>query len=345
MKIRISKKTKRIFVVYLAILVILYIVIYQIPKVTDAFETTQVLENGTLEVSCETTGYLVKEEAVCTADKTGKISYSLDSGTVVKKGTDISSIEPAGAGKQSKAEISEKYKEDLRKLRKYDMLIEENTSPISGVFSTSMDGNERYFSISNLDNITKEKTENRNFDTLELDRTEVTKGEPIFKISSDENWYIVCWVEKSDAKKYDLGEKVRITLPDSTVDAKVYSKNREGEFYKMVFYLNVYYDKFSSARRLDITVVQSNTAGLIVDNECIVRKNGVEGVYVKTKDDDTYFMPIKVKTTDGKQSVIYESIFINDDYEQVETVSVYQEVLRNPQEALENDMKNGREGN
>ena len=61
-------------------------------------------------------------------------------------------------------------------------------------------------------------------------------------------------------------------------------------------------------------------------------------IVVKTKDGDTYFKPIKVKITDGKQSVIYESIYVNDKYEQVETVRVYQEVLRHPQEALEEDM-------
>ena len=81
-----------------------------------------------------------------------------------------------------------------------------------------------------------------------------------------------------------------------------------------------------------------DTMGLIVDNECIIKKNGQEGVYVRNKDGDTYFRPIKVKITDGKQSVIYESIYINDKYEQVETVRVYQEVLRNPQEALEKDL-------
>lgn len=53
MKIKISKKTKRILGIYLAAVAILYIVVFQVPKVTDKFETTQVLENGTLEVSCE----------------------------------------------------------------------------------------------------------------------------------------------------------------------------------------------------------------------------------------------------------------------------------------------------
>ena len=117
------------------------------------------------------------------------------------------------------------------------------------------------------------------------------------------------------------------------------SKKKEGEFVKVVLYLNVYYEDFSRAREMEITIVQSNTTGLIVDNECIIKKDGQQGVYVRTKDGDTYFKPIKVKMSNGEQSVIYDSIFVNDKYEQVETVTVYQEVLRHPEEALEEDMK------
>jgi hypothetical protein len=82
------------------------------------------------------------------------------------------------------------------------------------------------------------------------------------------------------------------------MDAQVHQIRKEGEEYRMVFYLNVYYKDFCSARKVDVNVVQSNTMGLIVDNECIVKKDGQEGVYVKTKDGDTYFRPIKVKITD-----------------------------------------------
>lgn len=338
MKIRISKKTKRILVIYLALLVILYVVVFQIPKVTDKFETTQVLENGTLEVSCEAEGYLVKDEAVCIADTTGTIEFKLNDGTVVKKGTDIADIdaieEEKGKGKQP----HRKYNDYLERLKKFDLLTESCNAPISGVVSYSIDGYEKYFSIDNLKKIKKEKAEDINSSQLELDREDVVKGEPIFKISSDDSWYIVTWLEKSDAKKYEADQKVKIELPDSTVDARVYSVDKEGDFFKVVFFLNVYYEEFCSIRNVDMSIVQSNTTGLIVNNECLIKKNGVLGVYVKTKDGDTYFKPVKVKITDGEQSVLYESVFVNDDYEQVETVSAYQEVLRNPQEALEQDM-------
>lgn len=340
MKIRVSKKTKRILIVYLIALAVLYIVIFQVPRVTDAFKTTQVLENGTLEVSCEAKGYIVKDEAVCTAEVTGEMSYLLNDGTVVKKGTKIAEIEPANEEDQANSKIKGKYEDYLSRLKNYDLLKEGCDAPISGVFSTSIDGYEKYFRIENLDKIKREKTGSLVLSQMDINRTDVNKGEPIFKISSDDNWYIVCWVEKNDAKKYEEGEDVKITIDENTLDASVYSIGREGEFYKMVFYLNVYYEDFCSAREVDMTVVQSNTVGLIVDNECIISKDGVEGVYVVTKDGDAYFKPIKVKITDGKESVIYESVFVNDDYEQVETVSVYQEVLRDPSEALEEDMRN-----
>ena len=336
MKIRIPKKTRRLLILYLAALVILYIVVFQMPKMSDKFETTQVLENGTLEVSCEAEGYLIKDEAVCTAEETGTIEYKMDENTVVKKGTTIASIEAADTDKES--DIKGKYQKILDGLKGYDLLTETSKAPISGVFSMSVDGNEKFFRIDNLDKITKEKAEDRDLDTMDLNREKVNKGEPVFKISSDDAWYIVCWVEKADARKYEEGQKVRITIDDSTMDAKVQTIKKEGEFYKMVFYLNVYYEDFCAARKVDMTVVQSNTMGVIVDNECIIEKNGQQGVYVKTKDGDTYFRPIKVKITDGKQSVIYESIYVNDKYEQVETVRVYQEVLRHPQEALEEDL-------
>ena len=187
MKIKITKKTRRIIAIYLAVLVILYLAAFQIPGMTTLFETTQVLENGTLEVSCEATGYVVKDEAVCTAPATGEISYTTESGTVVKKGTPIVRIEESG---EKDKEAAGKYRDYLDRLKNYPLLTEGSDAPISGVFSTEIDGYEKYFSIDNLDKIKKEKTEELSLGKLELDRKSAVKGEPVFKISSDDKWYV-----------------------------------------------------------------------------------------------------------------------------------------------------------
>ena len=88
-----------------------------------------------------------------------------------------------------------------------------------------------------------------------------------------------------------------------------------------------------------MTIVKSNNTGLICDNECIIEVDGVEGVYVVDKNGDYKFKPINVLVTDGKQSVLSEKTFTNDKYELVETVIVHDEVLRNPQKALEKEEK------
>ena len=227
------------------------------PKMTDKFETTQVLENGTLEVSCEAEGYLIKDEAVCTAKETGTIEYKVEEGTVVKKESSITHIEAGEADKEKdeESDIKGKYQKILDQLKGYDLLVETNKAPISGVFSMSVDGNEQFFRIGNIDKITKEKADERDLDQTDLEREKVNKGEPIFKISSDDAWYIVTWVEKEDAAKFEEGQKVRITIDEHTMDAKVQTIKKEGEFFKMVFYLNVYYEDFTSARKVKATVV------------------------------------------------------------------------------------------
>lgn len=338
MKIKISKKNRRLAVIYLALLVILYLVIYVVPKVTTIFETTQVLETGTLTVSCDGTGYIVKDETITTADGTGELVQSVFEGTVVKKGTKIVSID----NKDSDSGIRSKYKPFLKKLRNYAGVKPGSDAPISGVCSYSMDGNEKYFAIDNLDRIKKDKVESLDYDTLDLKRNSAKKGEPVFKISRDDNWYVVFWFEKEQAKEYEDGMDAILNFPDGSVPAKVFAVHKDDSLYKVIFYVNSYYESFASTRKADITIVKSNNTGLIIDNDCIVDKKGVTGVYVKDKDGDYQFKPIKVKASDGKQSVVYDATFTNENYELVETVNVYDEVLRDPKSALEKDLKKER---
>ncbi|MDO4869965.1 MAG: HlyD family efflux transporter periplasmic adaptor subunit [Bacillota bacterium] len=335
MKTKIPKKTRRIVLCYLAILVILYVIIYVVPKVTGMFETTQTLENGTLIISCEAEGYLVKDETINLADKTGILKYKVVEGTVIKKGTTITAYDSEAEESSEEVNIHSKYDSLLKNLGDYDGVKSGMKSPISGVLDFSMDGNENYFSMDNLKNITKEGVDERSYDIEELEREKVIQGEPIFKVSNDDNWYVVCWLKKSNAKGYEEGMEVDLQLPEGTVDATVYSVEKEGDLYKTVFYTNGYYKAFAHTRKADMTIVKSNNTGLIVDNECIIEVDGVKGVYVVDKDGDYKFKPINITASDKKQSVISEKTFTNDKYELVETVIVHDEVLRDPQKALE----------
>ncbi len=334
MKTIIPKKTRRIIAVYLAALIILYIVIYVVPKVTDLFETTQVLENGTLIISCEAEGYLVKDETINIAGKTGAITYNVKEGTVIKKGTDVVDIaEDPDGDKDPRA----KYNGDMERLDGYEGITQGGDAPISGVLSFTIDGNEPYFSTKNLKKITRDGVNDQSFGTTMLKRSNARKGEPVFKVSSDDRWYVVCWLNKDDASAFEKGTAVKIEFPEGDVNAKIQSVKEEAGDYKVVIYTNDYYQAFAETRKSDINIVKSNNTGLICDNECIIEVDGIQGVYIVDKNGDYKFKPINVTVTDGKQSVLSEKTFTNDKYELVETVIVHDEVLRNPQKALEKE--------
>lgn len=337
--INIPKKTRKIVACYLAALILLYVVIYVIPRVTDLFETTQILENGTLVISCETEGYIVKDEAINLAYKSGLIRYEVEPGTVVKRHTKIVSIKSEEGEVEEDKNIHGKYARALENLQGYKGVQPGAKSQISGTLTLTMDGNEKYFRIENLDNITKDGVSKLDYGKIDLERSKAIKGEPIFKVSSDNKWYVVCWLSKKEAKDYDVGTEVRLEMPGGNVAAEVYSVKKEGKEQKVVFHTSGYYEPLAETRRAEMSVVRSNNTGLIVDNECIIEVDGVKGVYVVDKDGDYVFKPVNITASDGKQSVLSEKTFTNDKYELVETVIVHDEVLRDPQKALEMEDK------
>ncbi len=334
MKTKLSKKTKRIIAVYLAALLLLYIIVEVLPEVTDIFETTQTLEPGTLRIAYETTGYLIKDESVGIAPESGDIQYLVAVGTAVKKGYPIVSVTPDGESNQDA-----RFGEYMDKLDGYEGLSEEYNSPISGVFSLTVDGYEDYFIPDKMDKIKRETVESLSYKSANLERSSVIEGEPIYKVSNDDNWYVLCWVDKETAESYSEGRAVSLELPEGTVDASVHSVREDGDDYRVIFYLNVYYEAFCESRAVDMSIVTSDNEGLLVDNKCIVEKNGQQGVYVVDKNGDYVFTRISVISTDGEQSVIEDATFVDEEGNQVYTVDVYDEVLKHPENALRSDLQ------
>ena len=149
MKKKLTKKTKKAICIYIAALLILYVVVEVLPKVTDIFETTQVLEPGNLKISHETTGYFIKEESIGIAFESGDIEYLTEVGTAVKKGHELVAVD------RDKDESSKtpRFGEYTDRLKGYDGLYKEYAAPISGIFSLTIDGYEDYLIPDKMDKL------------------------------------------------------------------------------------------------------------------------------------------------------------------------------------------------
>lgn len=338
METKLTKKRKKAISIYVIILLVLLIIVEILPKVTDVFETIQVLEPGNLIISYETKGYLIKEEAVCIASESGKLKYHEEEGTAVKKGHQIVSVESVKSDAAS-GDDKQRFTEYTERLSGFEGITSKYDAPISGIVSYYIDGYEDYFTFESMTKIKRETVEDLSYKTADLKRESVIKGEPVYKVSADDKWYILCWVDKETAECYNEGREVTIEMSDGPVEAKVYKVTKEDGDYRVLFYLDVYYESFAKTRAEDIDIVISDNAGLIVKNKCIIEKNGQKGVYVKDKNGDYSFTPISIIASNDKESVIKDTTFINDEGEQVYTVDVYDEVLKHPKSALEKDLK------
>lgn len=337
MKTKLTKKTKKAIYIYLAALLLLYIVVEILPKVTDVFETTQILEPGELKLSYETTGYFIKEESVGIATETGDITYLVEEGRAIKKGHELVSVDAA----EDAGDKSPRFSEYTDRLKGYEGLCNEYIAPISGIFSLSIDGYEDYFTPEKMDKMKQETVEGLNFDSANLERKSVIKGEPIYKVTWDDYWYVMCWVDKETAGTYSEGEDVVLELPAGNVDARIRSikKEKQGKDYRVIFYINEYYEELAGSRSEKMSIVTSDNQGLIVSNKCIIEKNGQKGVYVVDKNGDYHFTRVSIIASDEKHSVIEDVTFYDEEGNQVYTVDVYDEVLKNPKSALEKDLK------
>jgi hypothetical protein len=93
MEKKLTKKTKKAITIYVMVLLILFVIVEILPKVTDVFDTTQVLEPGNLVISYDTEGYLIKDESISIAAQNGKVKYLEEEGVAVKKGHPIVKVE------------------------------------------------------------------------------------------------------------------------------------------------------------------------------------------------------------------------------------------------------------
>ncbi len=333
MKKRMTAGTKKAILIYIVILLSLYVIVQVLPKVTDIFETTQVLEVGDLALTCETTGYLIKDEYICISDEAGEIKYKDEVGTVVKKGHKVCKVK----SDSSKDDQSNRFSTYTDRLGDFKKVTKSYKAPISGVFSLSMDGYEGVFTKEKMTKLDKTVVEGYSYKSVNLERSSISRGEPVYKISGDDEWFVLCWMDKADASHYTVGDRVTLELPAGDVKANVYYVKEEDTYARVIFRLDVYYEEFTDTRDVKMTVIARADEGLICSNDCIIEKDGVKGVYVVNKNGINKFTPISVISTDGINSVLKATTYYDEEGNQVNTVDVYDKVLKHPESALRKD--------
>ena len=341
------KKRKSTLLVFVLIIIALYAVIGIVPSLTGALAGTELVEFGNLQISDDTTCYIIRDETVYTAAESGNMDPYIDEGTQIKKGTDLFAFtptyedgpaeEPDSDGENGDpgedAGESDDSKYDRLILRISDNMEQDSgfVSQRKGVISYHVDGYEDYFDLDELDKLSRENTEALDIEPMDIKRKSCKAGEPIYKISNNSEWYILFWVDQEAISRYETGKKVTARLNGESIPATVMSIREADNGWQVILETNRYYSGFAVDRVVEGTIINTDISGLLVSNHCLTKKDGVIGVYVKTRTGDYIFTPVQVKISNGEQSVLAEGQFLDSEGNLVDTVEIYDEVLADPQ--------------
>jgi len=328
------KPKKRTIYIFIIAIVTLYVVIEIVPFLTGALTSTEVLKYGELKVEQEVVCYLVRDETVYSAPDSGDVKYKFEEGSLVKKGAKLLTFtKDSSITSEEEADLQKKsdFKIIVDRLGK-NLVADQNFIAASrGIFSTSVDGYEAVFTTKTIEDLTYQEVTGMSIKSKAAARNYVVKGEPLYKISDNSSWYMVFWVKKNEATKYQTDATVTVTLPDGNVLATVSTLMTDEEMVKVVLKTNRYYKGFASQRKVQANVLLVDQRGLLVSNKSLTTKDGIAGVYIKNTIGDYVFKPVRTIATDGDKTLVLEDVYYDEEGQPVDTVNVYDEVLKNPE--------------
>jgi hypothetical protein len=324
----------------------LSVAIFVVPDLMNAMLKTTVLEYGDLSISDTVTAYIVRDETVYVAARSGEIRYYVGEGVKVRKDVKLldiiggkASAPPTAAGEDGAAPL-EAGAEEMAALRDRvgaaGVTQERNEASGTGVVSYYIDGHETTFSFENIPSLTRRTAAEADGHVVNVTRHGgyVTLGEPIYKLTDNTQWRMVFWFDKSSGSvvNYKSGESVTVGMDGGgNVAGRIEDVVDQGDAWMVTLYFDRYYESMARVRSVTATVAVADYRGLLIDNGDMTARDGVIGVYARQKNGDFKFVPVNVLRSDGSRSIISMSSFTAPDGKEVKTVNIYEEILRDPE--------------
>lgn len=308
-----TKGTKRTILIYLLILAALYVVIYVVPQVSDIFVETYTAEYDTLQVTEDATCLFVRNEKTYTADGSGSVNREAGAGSLMRAGAHIADV--GGTA----------YYSDRK-----------------GIISYYYDGLEDVYTPDRLETLTSAELEKvKEIPVNPSPSSEAVAGDVIFKVVDNQKWYLVCWLSKDAAEKYQEGYRVLVEFKDGEKEGQgariamtLNSKTVQSGHVRMILSCNRHYEDFAEYRIKNCSLIASDVSGIFLETDSIVEVDGQKGVYVVDKLDNYIFTPVRILDQEGDITVVEKNYFYNAEGIAVATVQNYSEILRPDEEIL-----------
>lgn len=224
-----------------------------------------------------------------------------------------------------------------------------------GIISYLVDGYENIYRPLEFEKYTYEKLNSNDYlKELELsqnkseDNTQVSIGDPIYKLLDDFQWYIAIKIE--DAKEIidlDVNQNIKIKINDdnSQVEGKIININKNDNKAVIIVEFDTMMYKFYDKRVSTLELIKSEQDVLKIPKKSITDKDGQDGVYIKNKGGIVEFKPIFEIKQSGEYVYIQtgddnSKVYLEKDSEGIKTISIFDELILNKAGIKEGDIVN-----
>lgn len=212
-------------------------------------------------------------------------------------------------------------------------------SESSGIISYRIDGYENILKPQGFENYTYDKLSISNKSKEETVGRKEKNDIKGFKIIDNFEWYLALKIDdRKNIQKYEIGDELFIKYPfkNSFMEIKgdIISINNTSNKSVIILKFNKYLHDLYNDRFPNVKLVQKKIEALKIPNDVILEQDGIKGVYIKAFSGIVKFKPIKIisKTDDytyidkGQNGIIN----INNEKKEVETISIYNEIILKP---------------
>lgn len=191
------------------------------------------------------------------------------------------------------------------------------TTKDSGIITYYKDGYEN-FDVNNFkaSDINKSKYKKTTLKTGEI----INSGDPVYKLITSENWYLVVPVTKEEAKRIKEKDKLKINISNSSKNITApFELKKQGSDYFAVISLNQQMVNYINERYIDIVIFMEQNNGLKIPNTSITQKKvyKIPVTYLSNGSDSATKEFFNIKKLDAKGEItikqVNPDIYITDD--------------------------------
>lgn len=253
--------------------------------------------------------------------------YKNDINTYITKKAKIAGeLSPAGSYIKKLVDERSEYEKRLNNNSEYV------TAPISGLVSYRVDGLENVLKTDDFSKINKDFLENLNVKTSQVIASSSEKG----KVIDNFECYIATVLSSEEAKEAEVGDKIKIRLPNSKeVNAKIeYIQSETDGDIVIVLKIQEYVEELISYRKIAFDIIWWSANGLKVPNSAIIYENDLacvvrdragylEKIYVKVLKQNDKYSIVSNYSSNELEELGYDSNFISNK----KSISLYDEII------------------